>query len=465
MTAIATNKLKRFFVNKLFEDIGDSNQRYYLGIGESQDWDSSDTPPIPVQSAKEERNARTKLQSIKSAETFSFVVPRYNWISGTTYEAFDDSLASQTNYYVFTDENKVYMCLQQGKNSAGAANTSTVKPTGELRTPLTTTDGYVWQYLYTISALRATQFVSANFIPVQKIDSVGAGADANEIKQKQIQDSATKGEILGIKITNAGQGYTGAPTVVINGRGTDSNGVGISNPKKVASATATISGGAVVKIEMNDSGSGKAYGAGYDFANVTLTGGGGTGAKATPILSLDSGVGADPRKDLRSFGIMFNAKLQGNESNKFIIGNDFRQVTIIKNPKVPVTGAPVVAATELGLRSLKFATVTQNFTKDRRIQGISSGAVAYVDNFDSTRLYYHQTEETGFKQFVEAETIQETNGNGEGVLQPTATDADSDAYTESGIDIATGEVLFIDNRAAVTRASGQTEDIKVVVQL
>lgn len=468
MTAIATNKLKRFFIEKLFDDIGDSNQRYYLGIGESQDWDSADLAPTPIQSNVEERNARTKLQSIKNAEIFSFVVPRYNWISGTTYEAYDDSLASQTNYYVFTDENKVFMCLQQGKSSFGTAVTSTVKPTGESRQPLSTADGYVWQYLYTISALKATQFVSANFIPVQKVITP---TDANETKQKQIQDSAEVGQILGIKVTSPGTGYTGAPTVNITGRGQDSIGMTTGLITKTAAATATVSGGAVVKIEMNDSGSGKAFGRGYDFASVTLTGGGGTGAKATPILTTneDSGMGADARKDLRSFGIMFNAKITGDENKKFIIGNDFRQVTLLKNPMIPkessLPDSAVQVDAEIALRSLKFATVSQNFTKDRTIQGVSSNARAYIDDFDSSRLYYHQTEETGFGKFAEAETIQETNGNGEGVLEAAATDADSDAFIESGVNIASGKVMFIDNRAAVTRATGQTEDIKIVVQL
>ena len=473
MTAIATDKLKRFFVNKLFADVADSSERYYLGIGESQDWDSADLAPSPLVTNVEERKARLKLQSLKSAETNSFVVPRYNWVSGTTYEAVNDALVGQTNYYVFTDENKVFLCLQQGKSSFGNSVTSSVKPTGESRKPLTTADGYVWQYLYTISALKATQFVSANFIPVQKVITA---IDANETKQKQIQDSAVVGEILGINVTSGGTGYTGAPTVLITGRGQDSGGSSLASGghkttliKKLAKATATVSGGAVVKIEMDDSGAGKAYGAGYDFASVTLSGGGGTGAKATPILSMDSGVGGDPRKDLRSFGIMFNAKLTGTENSKFIVGNDFRQVTLIKNPMIPkessLLDSAVQAGAEIALRSLKFATITQNFTSDRIIQGVSSTARAYVDNFDSTRLHFHQTEETGFAQFAEGETIQETNGNGEGVLLAATGDADSDAFTESGINIASGEMLFIDNRAAVTRATGQTEDIKIVVQL
>ena len=65
MAAIITPTLKTFFINKIFDDIGDSNQRYYLGIGESQDWDSTDTPPIPLSHEREERNFRLKMQSMK----------------------------------------------------------------------------------------------------------------------------------------------------------------------------------------------------------------------------------------------------------------------------------------------------------------------------------------------------------------------------------------------------------------
>ena len=38
-------------------------------------------------------------------------------------------------------------------------------------------------------------------------------------------------------------------------------------------------------------------------------------------------------------------------------------------------------------------------------------------------------------------------------------------YREIGIDITSGEILYIDNRASITRDTEQTEDLKVVVQL
>ena len=100
--------------------------------------------------------------------------------------------------------------------------------------------------------------------------------------------------------------------------------------------------------------------------------------------------------------------------------------------------------------------------EDKIIEGVSSGAKAYIDNVDSSvtlgsRLFYHQSPETGFKQFQTGETIAETNGNGEGVIE---------THNNPGeVDRLSGEVLYLDNRVAVSRTANQSEDIKVIIQL
>lgn len=459
MTAIITNRLKRQFVNQLFDDINSGASKYYIGIGRSEDWDSSDTPPTPVNSERDIRNARFGMQAVKSAANVSFVVPRYNWSSGTTYSAYDDAqVGYPTNaYYVLTDENSVYMCIQQGKNTAGAPVTSTVKPTGTSTTVLRTSDGYVWKYLYTIGALQGVNFTSANFIPVSKIlDSAGAaGLSAIEVNQAQTQDAATAGEIVGVSITNGGSGYTSAPSISFLG----------NNTGKAAAATATVAGGTVVKIEMNDSGTGKALGAGYDYASVSITGGGGSGAEARAMLSQDSGLGADPRKDLRSFALMFNTKVDGTEGDTIQTGNDFRQTVLYKDPLFADSTGGFTGSVANTLNYLKIATINTPFTLDRTIQGGSSTAKAYVDFIDSSVVYYHQSEETGFGSFQEGETLTEIDGNGDGILEAAGVDSDSRAYRFPTVDPLTGDILYIDNRSPIERSADQIEDIKIVVQL
>ena len=93
MVAIATDPLKRQFTNLLLsevESITDSNE-YYIGIGKSDVWDSSDTVVTPLRTLKEEREARNNLQAVKKVTASSFVIPRYNWSSGTIYSSWSDA--------------------------------------------------------------------------------------------------------------------------------------------------------------------------------------------------------------------------------------------------------------------------------------------------------------------------------------------------------------------------------------
>ena len=94
--------------------------------------------------------------------------------------------------------------------------------------------------------------------------------------------------------------------------------------------------------------------------------------------------------------------------------------------------------------------------------GGSSNVKALIDKVDSSNIFYHQTKETGYGDFTSGEAITETNGNGAGTLTTTASLL---PFVKPEIDTRDGEILYIDNRASVTRASDQTEDIKVVIQI
>lgn len=78
------------------------------------------------------------------------------------------------------------------------------------------------------------------------------------------------GQVASFTISNAGSGYTSAPTVVFTGGGFTT----------VATATAVISGGVLTAITITFPG------VGYTSAPaITFTGGAGTGAAATAVLS------------------------------------------------------------------------------------------------------------------------------------------------------------------------------------
>jgi hypothetical protein len=451
--AILTNPIKKQVIQDLKTDMDSSGTHYYAVIGRSVQWDSADTVPTAVNSAREERNFRLSLQSAKKVADLTFCVPRYNWSSGAIYSAYDDSQVgypTQT-YYVMNDENQVYLCIQRGTNLAGQAQVSTVQPTGGTDgVPFDTADGYIWKFLYSIGAADATKFMSANYIPVKLQGATDGSSTASEVEQLAIQNAATVGQIIGYAVDSGGAGYTDTPTITIAGNGT------------LAKAGATVSGGQVSKVTLIDSSGTLMFGSGYNYATVSVTGGGSPTkpAKVRAILGSPLGLGGDPRDDLRSTAIMLNTKPVGDESTDFIVGNDFRQVGIMKNPLIggyDSAGALFTDTTAIALKKLNFASVTSGFVADELITGAISGAKAYVDKVGTNELHYHQTEDTGFTAFNSGEQVTSTAGSG--------TTAASNHITTPEIDIMSGEVLYIDNRAKVARASDQTEDIKLVIQI
>jgi len=467
MTAIITDIFKKQLVQNVFDEVTATavEHRYYIGIGKSEEWDSSETVPAPTDTPRTIRNLRAGLQSIKSASDVSYTIPRYNWSSGAIYEGYNDDVSSiPTNtYYVLTEDNQVYICLQQGKSSIGAVQTSTVKPFGTLSKAFKTADGYVWKFLYTLSAARSSKFLSSNFLPIEKVlDSANANTwnagtlTTLETQQAVIQDAAVPGQILGIEITSNGSGYSSSvPSITING-----NGV-------AASATAFVNGGQVVKIELDSStDSGMTMGRGYDFASIVFGAG---NATARPIIGPKNGIGFDPRDELKSTSLMFNTKPSGIEDSNFIVGQDFRQVTLIRNPKqhtdsaIPGSISNYTTSSGKVLKYLQLQATAHASFLDTIITGGVSAAKAHADQVSGDRIYFHQSELTGFKPFAEGEAI--SGGGQSGTLIAVGGDVDSDAFTTDDVDNVSGQILYIENRAPITRSADQTEDIKVVITL
>ena len=462
MAAIITDKLKNLVVDLIKANDSDASNKYYAAIGRSEAWNDSDVSPTPLRTKSEENDFRNSMQSMKLIADVSLVIPRYNWSSGTFYSAYDDTQVGNTNaYYVINANQQVYMVLRASVSATGTAVASTIEPTGNTTgTPFKTSDGYVWKFMYSISATDANKFQSANFIPVKSIPFTNVNSSVAEVEQKAVQDAAVHGQIIGYGIESAGAGYSSAPTLTVQGNGSN------------AAATATISGGQVVKVEVADSSDASLkianFGSGYDYANVEVSGGSPTKpVKVRPILANSGGLGNDATIDFKASAIMFNAKPTGTETLDFVIGQDFRQVGLLKNPQVDSAGhggngvsTAFTASTGRALKALNFSAVNTAFGEDKTILGVTSGAKAFIDKDSGNSVFYHQNDDTGFKSFQAGETVQETDGTGEGVL-----DSAGAFETTFEVNPHTGELLYIDNRGAVTRSADQTEDIKIVIQV
>jgi len=450
MPAIVTDALRRQIAQDFFDQFTGDTRKYYIGIGRSEQWDSSDTVPTPTNTPTTTEAFRNSLQSVKKVEASSLVVPRNNWSSGAIYSQYDDQQGGYPTrpYYVMNENRQVYVCLETGRDGTGAAVPSTVQPTHSNIDSRRESDGYVWKFLFTISAEKANNFVSANFMPTQLQVSTDSNSTGIQLKQKEVQDAATPGEILSVIITDGGAGYTSKPTITI----TDANGTGAGVNVEIDSAT-----GQVVRVRMNDSSNGDiaGHGSGYTAPSIAFSGGGATrNATARAVLGPDSGIGRDPREDLKSSSVMFHAELLGTDSD-FIINQDFRQVGLIRDIR-DNNNSLFNQTTGNALKSMTMSSVITAFTADKIIEGQTTLARAYIDEVDSNILYYHQSTTTGFVAFQDGELIEETNGGGEGVIDS--------ALIQPEVLPTSGEVLFIDNRSPVDRSTAQNEDIKVIIQ-
>ena len=96
-----------------------------------------------------------------------YAIPRHDWTTGTVYDYYrgdygatvngatvttvaggTDMFATSTKMYVKTSDNNVYKCMW---NDGGTA--STEMPSGTSNNEFTTSDDYVWKYMYTLSLI------------------------------------------------------------------------------------------------------------------------------------------------------------------------------------------------------------------------------------------------------------------------------------------------------------------------
>jgi len=464
MTAVITERLKKQFIQDVWNEIIDSDNNFYIGLGHSQSFPNGDTVPTPKVTRKDERSIRENIMAVKRVADYSFVVPRHDWISGTIYSAYDDTIAGHpvTPYYVLTDENQVYICIERGTDITGAPQPSTVKPTGSSINPFfNAADGYTWKFLYTIGSASSTRFLSANYMPVKiqrQLDSDGIGgitSIASDVEQKGIQDSAVDGQLAGFIVDSGGTGYSTAPDVIIRGNGT------------TAAAIATVSGGAVTKITFEqDSNNVAKLGQGYDYGDLiigSVVSGGGTGAAGTIKFGPEGGFGADPRDDLRAKAIMFNVKPDGTEDGEFPVDISFRQICLWKNPfqsdSSAGTGVAFTDGAGNALDRLQLGAVTTNFTLGEIVTGQTSGAKAFISALDSDEIWIHQTKETGFEMFDSGEQVTDPGG-GDGTVTSSGL-----VVVPGKINRYSGEIFYVENRTAVERDAGQIEDIKLIIEI
>ena len=71
---------------------------------------------------------------------------------------------------------------------------------------------------------------------------------------------------------------------------------------------------------------------------------------------------------------------------------------------------------------------------------------------------YHQNDESGYKHFVNGETITGGTSSATGALEG------SNAIRASETLAGSGDIIFLENRNPINRTATQIEDIKVIIE-
>ena len=504
MAAIITSKFRLDTTDKFVGSLSDN--QFYMALGRPNAWTPNDAvPDTPYENDYANNTLWENMFAMKKIASTDIIhsSPRNLWVSGTTYVEYDDqdtNIESKV-YHVITTNNNVYMCLKAG---AGASTTDPdatgVQTTGVINH--SGSDGYIWKYMFTVNTTNASKFLTSSFIPVLHIKENPGSGDLALANQWAVQSNAVDGAIYNMKITNGGSGYTSAPTITIAGDGAS------------AAATATVAGGAITGITMTN------VGTGYHHATVTITGGGGSNGAVRPVIGPDGGFGANPTNDLRSHYVTINTVFTGDESGSIPDSNDFRQIAVVKNPiekanetatlsasnsmvvgnfyKIltigtssdahwatagSTSGNPVVgeifkaiATTSSGSGTIAQVAEASAYNTCKSVTiptGLAStyvadfafeahtggtvGAKGIVVEYNNTSgvLHYIQNETTGFGVINTNHFLRGVGTSGAG--------NDVSAVAAPLINHHQGDIMFIENRTATSRGTGQVETVRLVI--
>ena len=515
MAAIITDQIRILNAKNFVSGVTSSANSYYSFIGlpnpndYQSDWDT--TPPSPKDNFSEENDywdTMVALKKINSSDVRQ-VIPKRTWSSGTTYDMYRHdysrsktaAVSGATNlyatfYYVMNSEYQVYVCLHNGMDPDNTGGKPSLdEPTFtdlEPRSAGSSNDGYVWKYLYTITPSDVLKFETTDYMPVPADWATATGPAA-------VRDNAVDGSIKIVTVTNRGVGlgtanrtYTRVP---IKGDGSDAEcTVVINNDSKVD--TVTISN----------------QGSGYTYANVDLIAGGVPTGTTIPTMDViippKGGHGKDIYRELGAYNVLLYSRIENdNENPDFVTGNQIARVGVVENPEVSsgtlLSVDKASATNALRLTGTGYSSAT--FTADAYLtQTIATGstAVGRVINYNQTTgvlKYWQDRSVSGFATVGTAETNPKYGFN---LNQFTATPSTGGSVvivpsTGSNLEIDTnftgistiinnktyylgqsftagiagpevrkhaGNIIYVDNRPAITRSANQKEDIKVILQ-
>ena len=432
------------------------------------------------------------------------LVRRIDWTKGIKYDMYrhdySDSNKSpnakanrlyDSNYYVMNENFNVYICIENG--SSGINTTGNSSEDQPIFTDLEPSaagqsqDGYVWKFLFTVNPSDIIKFDSTEFIALPNDWPTSIDAQIQSVRENGDSD-INNNQIKTVYIDQQGANYTGT--------GGEFDIIGDGSGAKVV---VDISGGKIIDTTISNGGKGYTYGM-VDLSSINsdaLTNS--TPAKLIPIIPPSKGHGFDLYKELGADRVLIYARFD-DSTKDFPIDAKIAQVSLIKNPTSFGTTSIYTGNSFSSVKAVKLDTFTGTPTVGTKIEqttGVGNTAVGYIASFDADTkvlkyiqdrsLYFEngldQTDFLSVDQKAGRIPFESTNrpiaySGGSGTVETTfsagittvnnANVALGVSFTSGlaspEINKGSGDLLYIDNRATISRGARQKEDIKIILE-
>jgi len=195
-------ELQTTFAKDLYDNFSnDADDQYFLLLGKVDSWGltgppeagpygttGDDYPAVNVDTTEMGLQAWRDGIGAKriSSRNIYHMVRRYNWTSGTVYDAYSDTVdlfgSTPTQFFIYTINGNVYKCIS---NNGGAQ--SLYEPAHTGTQTITVQDGYKWKFVYRVVE-DAREFITEDYIPIQYVidDTIDATKNQWDAQQASI---------------------------------------------------------------------------------------------------------------------------------------------------------------------------------------------------------------------------------------------------------------------------------------
>tara|TARA_A100001035_G_scaffold44506_1_gene31422 strand:- start:357 stop:1901 length:1545 start_codon:yes stop_codon:yes gene_type:complete len=513
MAAIVTDQFRILNATNFVDTISDSTNSYYVslslpnptnvGFGRTSNWDTNTPNPVDNVNNINHIGDTTIFGKRVTGVNVRRLIRRVNWTQGTRYEMYrhDYSVNSpspvtqssrlyDSNYYVMNSNFNVYICIDNassGINTTG--NASQDEPTFTDLEPSKageSGDGYIWKYLFTVAPSDIIKFDSTDYIAVPNDWATTTDALIQSVRENG-DSEVNNNQIKKVYIDQQGAGYAG-------GLGQEFNILGDGSGGKVV---VDVVSGKITNAVVSSGGKGYTYGI-VDLGSINQNIS--TPAKLIPIIPPAKGHGNDLYSELGTDRVLVYARFD-DSTKDFPIDTKFAQIDLVKNPTSIGSTSIFLGSQYSSLNSFKFSSTTGTPAIGEKIsQTTGSGvAVGYVASFDSETkvmkyfqdrsLYFNQTtaDQTDYIGISTSGRVLAFESSASQVSAPSGFTGSIDTNFSAGITtvnnksislgveftngLATpeinkgsGEVIYVDNRATITRNSRQKEDVKIILE-